>query len=373
MKIGLAILLVLHGAIHVAGFLKAFGLAELPRLGHAISRTLGILWLLAGMAFVVSAVLLFVDGRHWWIAATPAVVLSQVLIAGGYHNAKFGTIANAIVLIPLIVSLADLRPMSLRAQYHADVRIETARISRLGDVPPVTESDLAPLPTVVQTYLRRAGVVGKPHVRSLHATFRARMRTSADARWMTATVEQYNFFEPGAPARLFFMEASRLGVPFVAYHRYVGDAATMRVRIAGLFTVVDAHGPQMTQGETVTLFNDMCFLAPAALVDAPVRWNVVDDRMVAATYTNAGKTISAQLTFDAAGDLVGFVSRDRYQSDGRTYRQFPWSTPLGDFRDFAGARLPSYGEAHWHEPAGEWTYGQFWLERIAYNESATAR
>jgi hypothetical protein len=369
MKSGLAILLLFHGAIHVAGLSKAFGLAALPQLGHPISHTAGVLWLLAGLAFAVSAGLLFVDPRHWWIAAAPAVLLSQTLIVAHFHDAKFGTIANAIVLVPLLVSLLDMRATSLRSLFEAEVHATTAHRSAHASAP-ITDSDLDSLPALVQTYLRRAGVVGKPRVRSLHAVFRARMRTSATSPWMSATVEQYNFFEPGAPSRLFFMEASRTGIPFVAFHRYVGDAATMRVRIAGLIPVVDAHGPQMTQGETVTLFNDMCFLAPAALVDANVAWQVTGDRAVVGTYSNAGKTIAAELTFDAAGDLVGFVSGDRYQSDGKTYRLLPWSTPLGEFRDFGGARLPGYGEARWREPAGEWTYGKFWLERIVYNGAA---
>jgi hypothetical protein len=364
MKIG-AILLMCHAAIHVAGFLKAFGLAELPQLGQAISRSAGLLWLLAALGFVASAVLLFVDGRHWWMAAAPALLLSQALIAADFRDAKLGTIANAVIVVPLLVSLVDLRPTSLRSLYESEVRAATARVSALGPAPTITERDLASLPAIVQTYLRRAGVVGQPRARSVHAVFRARMRTSADGPWMTATVDQYDFFGPGGPSRLFFMEASRAGVPFVAFHRYVGDAASMRVRLAGLIPVVDASGPLMTQGETVTLLNDMFMIAPAALVDAPVTWKVMGDRVVAATYANAGTTVSAELTFDEAGDLIGFVSRDRYQSDGKTYRLLPWSTPMGDFRDFGPARLPGFGEARWREPTGEWwTYGEFWLQRV---------
>ena len=84
-------------------------------------------------------------------------------------------------------------------------------------------------------------------------------------------------------------------------------------------------------------------------------------------YTNAGHTISAVLSFDEGGDLVGFISQDRYQSDGKSDKLFPWSTPLADYRDFGEARLASEGEARWVEPGGEWTYGKFVLERISYN------
>jgi hypothetical protein len=162
------------------------------------------------------------------------------------------------------------------------------------------------------------------------------------------------------------MRASRLGLPFVAYHRYVGDTATFKVRAAGLVTVVDAHGPEMNQSETVTMLNDMFFLAPGALLDADIRWEARPDGGVKATFANAGQTVSALVSFDANGDLRDFVSNDRYQSDGKVYKLLPWSTPVEDFRDFGGIRLAGKGEARWRDPSGEWAYAEFFIERISY-------
>ena len=59
MKAVLAVLLVVHGLLHSMGFVKAFGLAPVARLRQPIGRPLGILWLVAGLAFVGAAVLLF--------------------------------------------------------------------------------------------------------------------------------------------------------------------------------------------------------------------------------------------------------------------------------------------------------------------------
>jgi hypothetical protein len=279
-----------------------------------------------------------------------------------------GVVLSTAVLVPVAVRLLDLRPTSLASVYAADVKRHEAEVARSAPPVLVTEAELASLPPLVQTYLRRAGVVGKPHVRSFHAVFAAQFRRAPDAPWMAASVDQHNFFVGPAPARLFFMRASQWGIPFAGLHRYVGDAATMQVRIAGLFEIVNASGAEMTQGETVTLFNDICVLAPAVLVDAPVSWQTLGDRQVTGTYTNAGKTISAVLTFDDAGDLVGFVSDDRYQSDGKTHKLLPWSTPLRNYRDFGGVRLAAEGDAYWRDPDGEWPYGRFVLQRITYNE-----
>ena len=49
----------------------------------------------------------------------------------------------------------------------------------------------------------------------------------------------------------------------------------------------------MTQGETVTMFNDMCVMAPATLIDPAIVWEPVDARTARASFTNAGYRIRA--------------------------------------------------------------------------------
>lgn len=239
-------------------------------------------------------------------------------------------------------------------------------LSRWAPTAQITESDVGRLPAPVQLYLRRANVIGRPRVHNVRARWRGVMRSKPSGAWMPIRAEQVDFFDE--PSRIFLMEASRGGLPFEALHLYIGSSATMRVRVGSLVDVVDARGPRMTRSETVTLFNDMCVLAPGSLVDADVRWTPIDDRKVGATFSNAGNTISAELLFSADGDLVGFSSNDRDQTDdGKTYRSLPWSTPLRDYRDFGGARLAAHGDAIWREAQGEWVYAQFELEEIQYN------
>ena len=66
---------------------------------------MGLFWLVATIGFGATAVL--------------ALAVSQVLIIANFKEARFGTIANAIILVPIALSLADLRPSSLRSGYVA--------------------------------------------------------------------------------------------------------------------------------------------------------------------------------------------------------------------------------------------------------------
>jgi hypothetical protein len=268
-----------------------------------------------------------------------------------------------IVAVPFALSLLDRSRSSFRSIYALDVE---RGLARSGSTTLVTEQDLSKLPPLVQTYLRRVGVIGKPRVHDVRARWSGRMKRAPRASWMKVRIEQHNFFDE--PSRFFLLDASLFGIPFQALHRYLGSTATMQVRVAGLVGIVDARGPEMNRGETVTMFNDMCILAPATLVDARVEWQTLDAHSVRATFTNAVQTISAELFFDDQGDLVNFVSGDRYQSaDGKSYKVFPWSTPLRDYRYFGEQRIASRGEAIWKQPDGDLVYAQFELMELEYN------
>ncbi len=359
MRIALAVFILLHGLIHLLGPTKAFGWADVSQLRAPISPAAGLLWLAAAVLLIAAATGLLLRAPWWWYPALPGVLLSQGLIVTAWGDGKFGTIANLIIAIPLLVAALDARPSSFRSRFERDRNALLAGATHVA--PLVTEADLAPLPPLMQAYIRRMGAVGRAHVRNLRVTFKAQMRSSATAPWMQATATQYEFFD--RPARLFHMSASRAGIPLDVFHRYVDGAATFQVRIAGLIPMVDKGGAEITHDETVTLMNDVLVMAPAAVLDLPFTFETLGERSLQATFRNTGFTVSAVLTFDDTGDLVGFASADRAHSREAA----TWSTPISGYRQVDGIRIGALGNANWIEPSGEWTYGRFEITSIAYN------
>jgi hypothetical protein len=177
---------------------------------------------------------------------------------------------------------------------------------------------------------------------------------------MTGPARQYDRFDP--PKRLFFMSSKMKGLPVQVLHDYRGTEATMRVRLASLFNVVDAKGAELSRTETVTILNDLAFFAPSWLADPRLQWRSVDDTSVFVTFTNGPYSVTATLVFNLAGELVNFISEDRgaMQDDG-TLRITRWSTPMHSYKDLDGRRYATEGEAIWHYPEGDFTYGHFRL------------
>jgi hypothetical protein len=363
MKAVFAILIFIHGAIHLLGFGKAFQLADVSQLTQPVSRPAGMLWLLTAVLFLVSVCFLVLNIHSWWSVAGIAVILSQLLIIQSWADAKSGSIANTIILLPVIVSLLNALPSSFQNRYKAEAE---RRINPVADLSLVSREDFEHLPAQVQRYLTYVGVVGKPKVHNFRAVFRGSMKRSMDGDWLDISSRQYDFFDD--PARLFYIESTLFGIPFDGLHMYVGNSATMQINLASIVQVADAKGEKMNQGETVTLFNDMCVVAPATLIDRSIQWEPVDSLRVKAKFTNKGNSITAILTFDMEGKLTDFISNDRYLSaDGKTYTNYPWSTPVKEYRDFGGGKIAAYGEAIWHTPDGEYCYAKFDLLEIEYN------
>ena len=232
----------------------------------------------------------------------------------------------------------------------------------------ISEKEIAHLPDCVKKYLDYSGAVGKSKPQNVSIEFEADMYRKPGDKPMKATSVQYNFY--GNYSRLFLMKASKMLIPFRAMHIYRNHQATFRVRVANLFNVVDLKGEELTIAETVTLLNDMCIFVPGNLIDKRLSWKEIDSLSTEVFFVNGIYKVSAKLYFNEKGELINFVSDDRSAlQDNGTMKRARWSTPVRDYKEIDGRKIPTYGETIWHYPEGDFTYGVFKLRTIKYNVS----
>ena len=270
-----------------------------------------------------------------------------------------------VSILLFTLSFLVFKVFELRRDFLAEVQAGFAQPA-IANPEILTERDIAGLPLPIQRYLRHTGAVGREKVYNFRLVGEGEFKTGVDKTWVKATAEQYNFIDQ--PRRVYWMRLSLSGLPVVGLHVYKDATATMRIKLAGLITVGDARGEIMNQSETVTVFNDMCLMAPATLIDPRISWESIDNWTVRGTFNNDGVIVSAILSFNEKGELVNFVSNDRSMTtSGSDYQNVPWSTPVRDYMDFNGIRIASYGEAHWDLPEGDFCYGKIRLKSVEYN------
>jgi len=235
----------------------------------------------------------------------------------------------------------------------------------VGNEQIIAEEELMDLPVVVQNYLRYIGVVGKNKISQFILDIDGEMRLDKDKGWAPAKADQTTFIQQGI--RLFYMTMKYKGIPINGLHHFENGEASMVIKILDLFKVVDARGDVMNEAETVTFFNDLCVFAPSTLIDANITWEEIDDLSVKAYFTHEGITISAELIFNRQGQLVNFISHDRYDvKSNDDYKQLKWSTPISDYKSFNGYNLASAGEAIWHYDDGDFSYFKLDVKNVQY-------
>jgi len=110
-RTGTIAFLALHGLIHLIGFVVPWKIAS-PEgfpyrttilagrvdLGDAGIRSVGVLWLLAALAFVLAGAGLWAGQSWWWPLAIGVAIASLVLCVLGLPDAWAGILANLLVL-----------------------------------------------------------------------------------------------------------------------------------------------------------------------------------------------------------------------------------------------------------------------------------
>ncbi len=88
------IIVILHGLIHLLGFVKGVGFKEVKELTLFVSKPMGFVWLTASVLFLIYGIMYIANSKYAWLIGLMAVVISQILVIMFWKDAKFGTIPN---------------------------------------------------------------------------------------------------------------------------------------------------------------------------------------------------------------------------------------------------------------------------------------
>ncbi len=228
----------------------------------------------------------------------------------------------------------------------------------------VTADMLLNLPEAAQRYLNYAGIVGQPWIDTVRLTYTGLFRLGADRPWMPIKAEQ--FYTTNPPSFHWKARFKMFGVWMVkGDDTYQAGHGHMYGKIAGLYTVFDARGPELDQGTMLRYLNETMWF-PAALLSDYVTLQAVDADSFDATFTDYGRSVTARFIIDAAGRLTNFVTR-RYRENKGNYTLDTWTTPIVEYGVLGGLNLPLHGQAVWILADGELPYGDLKLTDIAYN------
>jgi hypothetical protein len=361
LRILFALVMFMHGIIHLLGFVKAFDLAEMSQLTQDISKFTGVLWLINTFLFLGTVVLFLSKKEWWWTLGLFAVVLSQILIMTQWQDAKFGTIANLIILIPVIIGFACWN-------FNAQVNSETKELLSENKIESkiITEEMIKDLPLPVQRWLKYSEVIGKEQVHTVYLKQKGLMKLKPDQKeWIESEAEQY--FTIDKPAFIWRVKTSMAGLPVVGRDLFRDGQGKMQIKLVGMIPVVNVvNNPKLNEPALQRFLGEITWF-PAAALSPYIKWEPINDYSAKATMSYGETTGSAVFHFNKKGELTKFVAfRFKDIADPEPKE---WIAKVLETKTINGIKVPTKLEASWQLEDGEFTWYKFEISDLAYNEA----
>ena len=353
-------IILMHGLIHLMGFVKAFKLAEIQGLSLPISKTSGLFWLLTAILFMAGCVLYWLKLQGSTILFVLGIILSAILIIPAWSDAKFGIIPNIMALILVFASLSSCNVKKL-----ATSEVQEILSTYTPNMQVVAENDLIDLPLPVKNWLSNSGIVGKPYQQTVLVHQKALIKLKPEHnKWNEATAEQYITTTPPA-----FVWSVNLNLsPFIKIKgrdKYQNGKGEMLIKMNNLVNVVNAKGPKMDEGTLQRYLGEMVWY-PSAALSTYITWEQLDGKSARATMSYKGLSGSGVFEFNEAGEFVKF-SAMRYKGNDDNSKRYNWTIDVSDYAVFEGIKVPSKMISTWSLESGDWTWMDLTITNIKYN------
>ena len=361
MKTAFLITLLLHGIIHILGFVKSYHLAEVPQLSLNIPKSLGNLWLFCSILFLAVFILMIFNKAWWPFFAIAAVILSQTLIVLYWQDAKYGTILNIIILLVSIPAMGEF-------QFDSMVQKEAKEL--LSNIPKKTDGkinkdDLAHLPDIVQKWIENSGVVGKQKIVSVRLKQKGEMKNKPEGKWMPFTAEQY--FDVKNPAFVWVTDVSAFpGIHLSGRDKFNDGEGKMLIKLLSLIPVVkEGKNEKVNSGTMLRFLGEICWF-PAAALNQYITWEEVDANSAKATFSLKNKEVSGLFTFAKTGELKSFEA-ERYYGAGEDAQKEIWLVEALSYKEFEGITILNKAKVTWKLPNGDFNWLNLEITKLEYN------
>ena len=361
MKYIFSILILLHGAIHIMGFLKGFKIAQISNLQMDISPASGLFWLIAFLLFALSAVGFALGKDFWLYFVVPALIISIFLVISTWSDAKYGMIPNVIILTVAIFSFSSCSMNKMIARETEEILNAT----KTSEPVIITESAIQELPAPVQRWIRSTGIIGKPAINTARVSQKALMKMKPEQQdWQTAQAEQYTTTNPPAFIWTVDMKMAPL-IKIKGRDKFVAGKGEMLIKIHSLINVVNEKGTRMDEGTLQRFLGELVWF-PSLALSPYISWETTDNTSAKATMTYKETTGSGTFYFNENGDFVKFVAL-RFMGNKPDAKRYPWVLTVEDYAVFEGIKVPSKMKATWKLEDGDWTWLDLEISSIEYN------
>ena len=278
------------------------------------------------------------------------VLFSQILIFYFWSDAKFGSIANLIILIASVLAYFQF---SFDRQMEEEIAQIKANTQELGSER-ISKADISHLPSIVQKWLDASGVLGREPISSVYLEQALQFRLKPeDQEWSPGTAQQYFSVEPPAFHWTTEMKMNSI-LKVLGRDRYMNGEGEMTIKILGILAVADVKADAKTNQATLQRYLAEIVWFPTAALSPYLEWKQIDSLSAKATMRYQGVEGSGTFHFNEAGEFTKF-STLRYM-DVNDESPTEWVVEAKRSAVMDGVKIPVRCEASWILESGEWNW-----------------
>jgi len=314
------------------------------------------------LLLMITAIVFYLQKGWWWMIAVPAVILSQMLIIRYWQDAKFGTIANLIVILITILGISTWNFKNMVKN-----ELKSFKVSAPVEIKVVTNEMLTKLPPVIQKWLQRSNVVGQKMVYNVHLRQSGEMRSTPDGKWMPLHAEQW--FTIKNPGFIWSGNAKIApGIHILARDKYEHGQGHMLIKLLALFPIADVKGKEISQGAMLRYLSET-FWFPTSVLSDYIQWQQVDSLTARIIMNNGGISDSGLVKFNTNYDLISFEARRYYdRKGGATLEDWLIQVEPDGYKEYSGVRIPAKSTVTWKLKEGDFCWLKVEVIDIKYNE-----
>jgi hypothetical protein len=355
LSIGLIVLSLVHGLIHLMGFLAYWPLATIPDLpyktsllggrldvGPAGMRIYSLFWLLATLGFVGSAMLLALNRPAWAPLLLAAALLSLVISVLDWGQAWRGALINGFILLALFVVFGFRTAPAPFPLYRASAS------------PVTTQSIPAGLPAPVERFIRYTYGDGVPVYHSAVITGRGTLR------FMDVTMPARIRFSH-IPTRGYhhYLETTFYGIPVFKVNEHYLDGHTRFELPFG----VQENEPELNSAANQGLWAEMVAYPAVWVTDERVRWEGIDDTSARLYIPFGDQEQELVVTFAPDGSSIKRIETMRFKNIGGKQMRWWGEIKPGGYR--FGESPVQHWEINWEDESSPWLVAE--IEDILFN------
>lgn len=230
--------------------------------------------------------------------------------------------------------------------YAKDISNKTFSYQQLEDLPPP-----------VQRYFKYVLKEGQPFISSVRLKHDGDFKMGVGKNWTKISGEQYFTIDPPG----FIWLGKKMGI--AAKDSYRNGKGSLIVTLANLVKVVNGKGKTFDQGELLRWLGESIWFPTNLLPSDKLKWFPINENSAKLIFEHAGITLFYIVYFNDKNEISKIETKRFFEGDILK----PWIGKCFDYIEVEGMKIPSRIEATWKLESGEFTYVDFTIQKIEYN------